>query len=130
MERIVVTGTGAICGAGKTPADILAAVRSGQSAITPIGQWDASRWPVRAAAEVADFNPGALLNDRKLFKLIRRTDVFGIYAAGQAIEAAGFTAHRDALDPDAQALFNDATGIYVGSGGGAYQNDRAVLDVR
>ena len=122
MERIVVTGTGAICGAGKTPAEILAAVRSGRSAIAPIGQWDASRWPVRAAAEVADFNPGALLNDRKLFKLIRRTDVFGIYAAGQAIEAAGFAAHRDALDPDAQAHFNDATGIYVGSGGGGYQN--------
>jgi 3-oxoacyl-[acyl-carrier-protein] synthase-1 len=122
MERIVVTGTGAICGGGKTPAAILAAVRSGQSAITPIGQWDASRWPVRAAAEVADFNSGALLNDRKLFKLIRRTDVFGIYAAGQAIESARFTAHRDALDPDAQAHFNDATGIYVGSGGGGYQN--------
>jgi 3-oxoacyl-[acyl-carrier-protein] synthase I len=122
MERIVVTGTGAICGAGKTPAEILAAVRSGQSAITPIGQWDALRWPVRAAAEVADFNPGALLNDRKLFKLIRRTDVFGIYAAGQAIEAAGFATHRDALDPDAQAHFNNTTGIYVGSGGGGYQN--------
>ena len=82
MQRIVVTGTGAICGAGKTPAEILAAVRAGRSAIAPIGQWDASRWPVRVAAEVADFNPGALLNDRKLLKLIRRTDVFGLYAAG------------------------------------------------
>src|SRR6187431_1952864 len=122
MQRIVVTGTGAICGAGKTPAEILAAVRAGRSAIAPIGQWDASRWPVRVAAEVADFNPGALLNDRKLFKLIRRTDVFGIYAAGQAIEAAGLVAHRDALDAQARARFNDATGVYVGSGGGAYQH--------
>ena len=122
MQRIVVTGTGAICGAGKTPAEILAAVCAGRSAIAPIGQWDASRWPVRAAAEVADFNPGALLNDRKLFKLIRRTDVFGIYAAGQAIEAAGLATHRDALDAQARARFNDATGVYVGSGGGAYQH--------
>jgi 3-oxoacyl-[acyl-carrier-protein] synthase-1 len=122
MQRIVVTGTGAICGAGKTPAEILAAVCAGRSAIAPIGQWDASGWPVRMAAEVADFNPGALLNDRKLFKLIRRTDVFGIYAAGQAIEAAGLVAHRDALDAQARASFNDATGVYVGSGGGAYQH--------
>ena len=122
MQRIVVTGTGAICGAGKTPAEILAAVCAGRSAIAPIGQWDASRWPVRAAAEVADFNPGALLNDRKLFKLIRRTDVFGIYAAGQAIEASGLAGHRDALDAQARARFNDATGVYVGSGGGAYQH--------
>ncbi len=122
MERVVVTGTGAICGAGKSPAEILAAVRAGRSAIAPIGQWDAARWPVRSAAEVADFNPSALLNDRKLFKLIQRTDAFGIYAAGQAIEAAGLTAYRDALDPEAAARFNDATGIYAGSGGGAYQN--------
>lgn len=122
MTRIVITGTGAICGSGKTPSEILDAVRAGRSAIAPIGQWDASRWPVRAAAEVADFNASILLNDRKLFKLIRRTDVFGIYAAGQAIEGAGLAAYRDGLEPDATAQFNDATGIYVGSGGGAYAN--------
>ena len=122
MKRIVVTGMGAICGAGKTPDEILAAVCAGRSAIAPIRQWDASRWPVRRAAEVADFNAGALLNDRKLFKLIRRTDVFGIYAAGEAIAAAKLAAYRDLLDPAARARFNDATGIYVGSGGGGYQN--------
>lgn len=122
MTRIVITGTGAICGAGRTPAEILDAVRAGRSAIGPIGQWDASRWPVRSAAEVADFNASTLLNDRKLFKLIRRTDVFGIYAAGQAIDAAGLARHRDALDAEAAARFNDATGVYVGSGGGSYEN--------
>jgi 3-oxoacyl-[acyl-carrier-protein] synthase-1 len=122
MTRIVVTGTGAICGAGKSPAEILDAVRGGRSAFAPIGQWDASGWPVRLAAEVADFNASALLNDRKLFKLIRRTDVFGIYVAGQAIEAAGLGPYRDGLDPEAAARFNDATGVYVGSGGGAYSN--------
>jgi 3-oxoacyl-[acyl-carrier-protein] synthase-1 len=122
MSRIVVTGTGAICGAGKSPAEILDAVRAGRSAFAPIGQWDASAWPVRIAAEVADFNASALLNDRKLFKLIRRTDVFGIYAAGQAIEAAALAPYRDGLDPEAATRFNDATGVYVGSGGGVYSN--------
>ena len=122
MTRIVVTGTGAICGAGKTPGEILEAARAGRSAFAPIGQWDASSWPVRFAAEVADFNPGVLLNDRKLFKLIRRTDAFGIYAAGQAIDAAGLASYRDRLGPDAAARFNDSTGVYVGSGGGVFQN--------
>jgi 3-oxoacyl-[acyl-carrier-protein] synthase-1 len=117
MTRTVITGTGAICGAGRTPTEVLGAVLAGRSAIGPIGQWDASRWPVRSAAEVADFNASALLNDRKLFKLIRRTDVFGIYAAGQAIDAAGLARHRDALDAEAAARFSDATGLYVGSGG-------------
>jgi len=122
MARIVVTGTGAICGAGKTPGEILDAARAGRTAFAPIGQWDASAWPVQSAAEVADFNPGALLNDRKLFKLIRRSDAFGIFAAGQAIDAAGLASYRDRLGPDAAARFNDSTGVYVGSGGGVFQN--------
>ena len=121
-ERIVVTGTGAICGAGTMPAEILDAIGAGRSAIGPIGQWDASGWPVRAAAEVADYNANALLGDRKLHKLIRRTDVFGIYAAGRAIDAAGFAAARDSLDEAAAARFSDATGVYVGSGGGSYRD--------
>lgn len=121
-QRIVITGLGAICGAGKSPGEILDALYSGRSAIAPIRQWDAARWPVRVAAEVADCNAAALAGDRKLLKLIRRTDVFGLYAAGQAIEAAGLTAYRDTLGDDAAAAFSDATGVYVGSGGGAFQN--------
>ncbi|MGE5792939.1 MAG: beta-ketoacyl synthase N-terminal-like domain-containing protein, partial [Bacteroidota bacterium] len=121
-QRIVVTGTGAICGAGRTPAEILAALRAGRSAVAPIRQWDASKWPAKVAAEVADYNGGALAGDRKLLKLIRRTDVFGLYAAGQAIDAAGVTAYRDTLDADAAAKYSDATGVYVGSGGGGYKN--------
>ena len=38
-----------------------------------------------------DFNPRALVDDRKLHKLIRRTDLLGLYAAGRAIERAGIS---------------------------------------
>ena len=56
--------------------------RRGRSSIGPIRGWDA---PLAgdAAAEIADFDPRALVRDRKLLKLIRRTDVFGIYAAAR-----------------------------------------------
>jgi 3-oxoacyl-[acyl-carrier-protein] synthase-1 len=54
--------------------------------------------------------------------MIRRSDVFGLYAADQAIEASGLTAHRDALDESAAAQFSDRTGVYVGSGGGSYSS--------
>ena len=121
-HRIVVTGLGAICGAGKSPDEILETLRAGRSAVAPIQQWDASKWPVRFAAEVTGYNGAALAGDRKLLKLIRRTDVFGLYAAGQAIEAAGLTAYRDTLDAEAAAAFSDATGVYVGSGSGGYHN--------
>ncbi len=118
--RILITGTGAVCGAGMSPDDIVEAANQGRSAIGPIGQWDTTGWPVAVAAEVADFNPRALVEDRKLHKFIRRTDMFGMYAGSQAIDAAGFIAARDALDPDAAAVFSDRSGLYVGSGGGAY----------
>jgi 3-oxoacyl-[acyl-carrier-protein] synthase-1 len=122
LQRIVITGAGAICGSGKSPAEIVAALRAGRSAIRPIEQWDASKWPAKVAAEVTDYNAAALSGDRKLLKLIRRTDVFGLYAAGQAIAAAGLIPFRDTLDAEAAATYSDATGVYVGSGGGGYQN--------
>jgi 3-oxoacyl-(acyl-carrier-protein) synthase len=121
-DKIVVTGTGAVCAAGMTPDEILDAVRAGRSAIAPIKQWDTTGWPCRIAAEIADFNPRALVEDRKLHKLIRRTDMLGLYAAGRAIEAAGIVAHRGTLAEREAAIYSDRTGVYVGSGGGNYEN--------
>jgi 3-oxoacyl-[acyl-carrier-protein] synthase-1 len=63
-----------------------------------------------------------LVEDRKVHKLLRRTDLLGLYAAGRAIDDAGFLTHRETLDLAGAASFNDHTGIFVGSGGGAYQN--------
>ena len=120
--RVVVTGTGAVSAAGMTPDAILDAVVAGRSAIAPITQWDTTGWPCRIAAEIADFNPRALVDDRKLHKLIRRTDLVGLYAAGRAIERAGIAANRAALDAGEAAACSDRTGVYVGSGGGNYEN--------
>ena len=120
--RILVTANGAVCASGMDPQAILAALLEGRSAIGPIAQWDTSGWPVHVAGEVPDYNPRALVEDRKLHKLIRRTDLFGLYAAGRAIESSGMLAHRDALTPDAAAIYSDRSGVYVGAGGGNYQN--------
>src|ERR1041385_5078980 len=51
-SNIVFTGLGAVCGAGLKIDSIWHAILNGRSAIAPITQWDASRWPVRVAAEV------------------------------------------------------------------------------
>jgi len=120
--RIVITGTGAICGSGRTPAEILAAINAGTSAVGPIAQWDAGRWPTRIAAEVPDYNAGALTGDRKLLKFIRRTDVFGLYAADRAIEDSAWPAWRETLDADAATRFANTTGVFVGSGSGNFGN--------
>jgi 3-oxoacyl-[acyl-carrier-protein] synthase-1 len=121
-EAIVITGTGAVCASGDTPQAIFDAVRSGATAIRPVSGWDTSGWPPFRAAEMPQFNARALVDDRKLHKFIRRTDFFGIYAGDRAVADAGFAAHRDTLAPEAVAQFSDRTGVYVGSGGGAFEN--------
>ncbi len=120
--RVVVTGAGAICAAGRSPEEIWKAVWGGRSAIAPIQNWDTSGWPAGAAGEIAGFDPRALVEDRKVHKLLRRTDLLGLYAAGRAIDDAGLVAHREALDAASADIFNDRTGVFVGSGGGAYEN--------
>ena len=120
--RIVITGTGAVSGAGRDPAEMLDAIMNGRSAIAPIRGWDTTGWPVTHAAEIADFNPRALVDDRKLHKLIRRTDMVGIYAGDRAAQGAGYRAYRETLAPGDDDGFADRTGIYIGSGGGAFEN--------
>src|SRR5262245_5743473 len=122
VDKVVVTGSGAVCASGASPEEILDAVRAGRSAIRPIEQWDTTGWPCRLAAEIPDFNPRAMVEDRKLHKLIRRTDLVGLYAAGKAIERSGILEHRGTLDDAAAATYSDRTGVYVGSGGGNYEN--------
>jgi len=121
--RVVVTGHGAICAAGKSPDEIWDAVRGGRTAIRPIQQWDTSGWPASLAGEIRDLDPRELVEDRKVHKLIQRGDLLGLYAAGRALDASGLLAYRDTLDPAAAAAVNDGTGVYAGAGVGGYQNE-------
>ncbi len=77
---------------------------------------------MRIAAEMPDFNPRALVEDRKLHKLIRRSDMFGLYAASQAIDASAIHVGAQRRGWRSHAAFNDRSGLYVGSGGGAYMS--------
>jgi 3-oxoacyl-[acyl-carrier-protein] synthase-1 len=120
--RVVVAGSGAICAAGKSPEEIWEAARTGRSAIRPIQQWDTSGWPTSLAGEIHGLEPRALVEDRKVHKLLQRTDLLGLYVAGRALDDAGLLAYREALEPADAAEFNDRTGVYVGSGGGGYQS--------
>jgi 3-oxoacyl-[acyl-carrier-protein] synthase-1 len=121
--RVVITGCGAVCAAGLTPEVIWDAVLHGRSAVKPIIQWDATAWPVRVAAEVTGVDARTLVEDRRLHKIISRTDLFGLYAADTAIRQSGLLAHRAALDASAAAQFNDRSGVFAGSGGGAYRSN-------
>jgi 3-oxoacyl-[acyl-carrier-protein] synthase-1 len=122
-SRIVFTGTGAVCGAGLTIDGVWEALMTGRSAIGPLSQWNTGRCPIRQAAEVAGVKPQTLVDDRKLHKFLSRTDLFGLYAAQTAINQSGLLVYRGALDAPATALFNDRSGVFVGSGGGTYNSN-------
>jgi 3-oxoacyl-[acyl-carrier-protein] synthase-1 len=122
VRNVVITGAGALCAAGKQPAEIWESICAGRSALSPIRQWDTTGWPRRFAGEITDFDAVALLKDRKIAKFIRRSDAFGLYAAGQAIDASGLTGYRNTLEEHAAEEYSERTGVYVGSGGGNYQS--------
>jgi 3-oxoacyl-(acyl-carrier-protein) synthase len=105
QPKIVVTGAGTLCAAGKQPAQIWDAICRGRSALSPIRQWDTTDWPRRVGGESSTSIRGAA-QDRKIQKFIR-SDVFG---CTQRIRqsGSGITAHRDALDEAAAAEFSDA----------------------
>ncbi|HKX63200.1 MAG TPA: beta-ketoacyl-[acyl-carrier-protein] synthase family protein [Verrucomicrobiae bacterium] len=121
-RQVAITGCGAVCGSGLSPESIWEAVCQGRSAIKEIRSWDAHRWPVRLAGEVTDVDNRTLVEDRKLHKSVLRTDLFGLYAAGAAIQRSGISAYRETLPDDAVPLFNDRSGVLAGSGGGNYKN--------
>lgn len=121
--RVVVAGRGAICAAGKSPGEIWGAVWSGRPAVRPIQQWDTSGWPTSLAGEITGFDPRALVEYRKVHKLLQRSDLLGLYVADRALDDSGSVAYREALEPSAAAAFNDRTGVYVGLGGGGFQNE-------
>jgi len=121
--KIVITGRGAVCGAGLTPGEIWNAITSGRSAIKEISSWDASRWPAHMGAEVCGVDNRTLVEDRKLHKLLSRTDLFGLYAAGAAIADSGLLPYRETLAPEGVPEFNDRSGVFAGSGGGNYRSN-------
>jgi 3-oxoacyl-[acyl-carrier-protein] synthase-1 len=120
-RRIVFTGSGAVCGAGHSLEQIWKAVCEGHSAVGPLQRWDASQWPLGIAAEVRGINNRTLVEDRKIHKMLSRTDMLGLFAAGQAISQSGLLEHRESLNGNEVAHFNDRSGVFAGSGGGTYQ---------
>lgn len=96
MRRVVVTGLGLVTPLGADVETTWANILAGKSGAGPITKFDASDQKCRIAAEVkpADHEYGFDANKRVDHKVQRQVDpfiVFGIDAAGQAIEDAGLT---------------------------------------
>jgi len=91
MQRLVITGMGAICALGNNAPSVWQAMTEGRTGIAPISRVDPER--VRAAgvvAEVKGFDPGQHFDDAKLSQLDLATQ-YALVAAKEAIAQAGLS---------------------------------------
>ena len=90
LQRVVVTGIGAVSPLGCGTDVNWQALLAGRSGIGPITAFDASDFPVRIAGQVPDFDPAAYL-EKKDIKKVDRFAQFAIAAAQMAMDDAHLT---------------------------------------
>ena len=127
-SRVVITGLGAICASGKTPDEVLESLTQENICITKLQGVDQSAWPCQIDRSVS-ISSRDLINDRKLLKLIKKTDVLGIYSAEQAMASSQVLLYRDSLNPGDKALFSERFGLYVGTSGASYNMQHDFLSL-
>jgi 3-oxoacyl-[acyl-carrier-protein] synthase II len=113
-----VTGVGLLTSVGTGTERVWSAIKSGQSGIGPITQFDATAFKCRIAGEVKDFDPGAYI-EKKEIKKMGRFIQFAIAATEFALETGGFVKKSDfgfKVTEDAER-----TGVYIGSGIGGFE---------
>ena len=88
-RRVAITGIGLVTPVGNDVASSWDSIREGHSGVSAISLFDASGFPVRIAAEVTDFDPATVIDDRKLLKSAYRSHGFALAAAEEAMNDAG-----------------------------------------
>lgn len=108
LQRVVVTGLGAVTPIGNSVADYWDGLTSGRNGVAGITLFDASEHACRFAAEVKAFDPTGFIEPKDA-KRWDRFSKFGVVAAQQALADAGLAITADNAD---------RVGIIIGSGVG------------
>ena len=116
MNRVVVTGMGAVSPVGNSLYASWSMIKAGQSGIMPITQFDVTDIPWKVAGSLKDFNAGKYLSPKEILRL----DPFVHYAVAAAIMAA-----EDAGLIGAQLLYS--AGVIIGSSRGGIQTMEKAL---
>lgn len=105
MNRVVVTGMGAVTPIGNTADSLWESLKAGVCGIDRITKFDTTDFKAKVAAEVRDFDPSVYMEKSE----IRKTDLFSLYAMGAASQAIDESGIIGKLDPV-------RIGTYIGSG--------------
>ena len=95
--RAVITGIGALTPVGLSTPETWANLLAGRSGVRPLTRFDASRYPVRIAADVPGFDPLSVMT-RKRARRTSRFAQFAIAAAHEALRDGALTLTDDLLD--------------------------------
>lgn len=109
MNRVAITGVGAISAAGLTASDTWSAVRDGRSGIAPLECVRIDTISTRIAAQALDFDPDLHFEGRRAATLDRFSQM-AVVAAREAVAQSGLT-------PDHPALRAAAAIVGIGVGG-------------
>jgi 3-oxoacyl-[acyl-carrier-protein] synthase II len=93
-RKVVITGLGAITPIGLTVEEYWQGLVEGKSGIGPITLFDASKFPVRVAAEVKGFEPTKYMHIKRVDRTARCTH-FAIAATRMALESARLDMSRE-----------------------------------
>ena len=110
MNRVVVTGIGAVSPVGNSLYESWSKAKAGQSGITPITQFDVADIPWKVAGALKDFNAEKYLYPKEILRL----DPFVHYAVAAAIMAAEDAGLMG-------AAFLQLAGVIIGSSRGGIQ---------
>ena len=112
MNRVVVTGLGAITPIGNDVETFWAGLKDKKIGFGPITAFDTTDYKVKLAAEVKDFDAKQYM-DPKAARRMERFSQFAVAATKMALEDAG-------INMEAEDAFR--VGVSIGSGVGSLQN--------
>src|SRR2546426_11671035 len=102
MQRVVVTGIGAVTPIGMASAGLYAGMRRPRSAVARLTRFDPSPFRCQVAAEVGEFDPLAYM-DAKRARRLDRFAQFAVATARQGGDDAGL--HLEDVDRDRCGCF-------------------------
>ena len=83
MERVVITGMGAVTPIGNDVNAYMDALKAGKCGVGTITRFDTAEYKVKVAAEVKDFDPEQYMDKREA----KRMDLFCRFAVAAATQA-------------------------------------------
>ncbi|AGB19098.1 beta-ketoacyl-ACP synthase II [Thermoanaerobacterium thermosaccharolyticum] len=111
MNRVVITGIGAITPIGNSIDELWDSLINGRSGIYKVTRFDVSSYPTKLAAEVKDFEPTEYI-DKKEAKRMDRFTQFALASAKMALIDSGLDLEKEDLD---------RIGVIYGSGIGGIE---------